>query len=193
MARSQEMIEKGGNTMERIESPKKYKWLRFFDDDSSQIPISDDLLGGKGAGLARLVEIAKKEPKLNVRIPPGFTLTTETFGKYEFDSEIVEQEIIEETDQAIEELGEKTDRKFGSKTNPLLVSCRSGAMYSMPGMMRTFLNIGINDETLPQTEAIYGPVAALSAYARLIEGHGVGIRICMFWNINFCSCHTWKY
>jgi len=98
------------------------------------------LLGGKGANLAEMTRI-------NVPVPPGFTVTTEACNTYleageKFPSDMWEQEL-----EAIKSIEQQTGKGFGDANNPLLVSCRSGAKFSMPGMMDTVLNIGLNDET----------------------------------------------
>lgn len=99
------------------------------------------LLGGKGAGLADMA-------RLGVPVPPGFTVTTEACNAYlaageQFPPQMWEQELT-----AVATIEQLTGKKFGRATNPLLVSCRSGAKFSMPGMMDTILNIGLNDEVV---------------------------------------------
>ena len=97
------------------------------------------LLGGKGANLAEMVRIG-------LPVPPGFTITTEACNAYQatqqFPEGMWEQMLI-----CLQQVEKSTKKKFGSPRNPLLVSCRSGAKFSMPGMMDTVLNIGLNDET----------------------------------------------
>ena len=99
------------------------------------------LLGGKGANLAAMTE-------LGIPVPPGFTISTEVCGQViksdgEFSS-AAEKQVVE----AIERVGELTDTRFGDAQKPLLVSVRSGAAVSMPGMMDTVLNLGLNDTTV---------------------------------------------
>ena len=98
------------------------------------------LLGGKGANLAEMVRIG-------VPVPPGFTVTTEACNAYLKSESIFSDEIWDQEVQALRVVEKETGKKFGSADNPLLVSCRSGAKFSMPGMMDTVLNIGLNDET----------------------------------------------
>ena len=97
-----------------------------------------NLLGGKGANLAEMT-------KLGMPVPQGFTITTEACNKYYEDGEKINQEILDQVAKALEKTEKITGKKLGDETNPLLVSVRSGARASMPGMMDTILNLGIND------------------------------------------------
>ena len=97
------------------------------------------LLGGKGANLAEMTRIG-------VPVPPGFTITTEACIAYQ-DDRSFPANMWDQALAALKVVEEQTDKKFGDPANPLLVSCRSGAKMSMPGMMDTVLNIGLNDET----------------------------------------------
>ena len=99
------------------------------------------LLGGKGANLAEMT-------RLGVPVPPGFTLTTEACNAYLEAGAKFPQGMWEEELEALKAVEEATGKKFGDAKNPLLVSCRSGAKFSMPGMMDTVLNIGLNEETI---------------------------------------------
>ena len=100
------------------------------------------LLGGKGANLGDMT-------RLGVPVPPGFTVTTEACIDYlranTFPDDLWNQQLA-----AVRELEERTGKRFGDAGNPLLVSCRSGARFSMPGMMDTILNLGLNDEIAAQ-------------------------------------------
>src|SRR5918997_2119771 len=98
-----------------------------------------DLLGGKGAGLAEMARIG-------VPVPPGFTITTEVCRLY-LRSGDDPAGLAEEVGAALKRLEEATGKSFGQGPDPLLVSVRSGAKFSMPGMMDTILNLGLNDET----------------------------------------------
>jgi len=98
-----------------------------------------NLLGGKGANLAEMTTIG-------LPVPRGFTVTTEACNKYYEDGEVISEEVTREIFQKLEELENITGKKMGDLTNPLLVSVRSGARASMPGMMDTVLNLGLNDE-----------------------------------------------
>ena len=100
-----------------------------------------NLLGGKGAGLAEMAN-------LGLPVPPGFTLTTEVCTAYYAGGKSYPKGLTQQVDAALAEIGRITGRGFGDKTNPLLVSVRSGARASMPGMMDTVLNLGLNDETV---------------------------------------------
>ena len=124
------------------------------------------LLGGKGANLAEMTRIG-------VPVPPGFTVTTEACNAYlaagqKFPAGMWEQEL--EAMKAVEKL---TGKKFGDPENPLLVSCRSGAKFSMPGMMDTVLNIGLNDETAEGMVELTGDERFVyDAYRRLVHMFG---------------------
>jgi pyruvate,orthophosphate dikinase len=100
-----------------------------------------DLLGGKGAGLAEMAN-------LGLPVPPGFTITTEVCTAYYVGDKTYPKHLERQVDAALAEIGRITGRTFGDKTNPLLVSVRSGARASMPGMMDTVLNLGLNDVTV---------------------------------------------
>ena len=98
-----------------------------------------NLLGGKGANLAEMMSIG-------LPVPRGFTVTTEACNKYYDDGQVISEEIKKEIFSELEKLEELTGKKMGDLTNPLLVSVRSGARASMPGMMDTVLNLGLTDE-----------------------------------------------
>ena len=117
-------------------SNKKYVYL--FTEAHG---LGKELLGGKGAGLAEMTSIG-------ILIPQGFTITTEACVKYYDDGERISDEVIDQIKTKLAELEKETGKKLGGKENPLLVSVRSGARVSMPGMMDTILNLGLNDETV---------------------------------------------
>ena len=100
-----------------------------------------NLLGGKGANLAEMTNIG-------LPVPQGFTITTEACTKYYEDGKVINSEIENEIYEYITKLEDITGKKFGDLENPLLVSVRSGARASMPGMMDTILNLGLNDEAV---------------------------------------------
>ena len=100
-----------------------------------------ELLGGKGANLAEMTV-------LGMPVPQGFTVTTEACTRYYEDNKTIAPEIVEEIFQNLAALEELSGKKFGDPQNPLLVSVRSGARASMPGMMDTILNLGLNDEAV---------------------------------------------
>ena len=112
------------------------KYVYLFQEGNKDMR---ELLGGKGANLAEMTNIG-------LPVPSGFTVTTEACNKYYNDGNILSNEVIDQIKEALSKLEEISGKKFGDKTNPLLVSVRSGARVSMPGMMDTLLNLGINDE-----------------------------------------------
>jgi pyruvate, orthophosphate dikinase len=131
-----------------------------------------DVLGGKGAGLAEM-------SKAGVPVPPGFTISTEVCNLFFENGNRVPEEVDEEIHRALEKLENQMGKKLGSGDDPLLVSVRSGAKFSMPGMMNTILNLGLNDES---TEALAkrtgNPRFAYDCYRRFIQMFGeVALRI----------------
>ncbi|MFC1681278.1 pyruvate, phosphate dikinase [Pseudomonadota bacterium] len=150
---------------------KNKVWVYLFKDLEKVYEIAKPtdweqvraLLGGKGANLARMTS-------LDVPVPAGFTVTTEACNAYmeyerNFPPNMWEQEV-----EAIQALEDITGRKFGDSKNPLLVSCRSGGKFSMPGMMDTVLNIGLNDETARGMVEFTGdPRFVYDSYRRLIQ------------------------
>src|SRR4051794_1734745 len=100
-----------------------------------------ELLGGKGANLAEMAS-------LGLPVPPGFTITTEVCSWYYNNDHAYPTDLKQEVETALGAIADKTGRIFGDKSEPLLVSVRSGARASMPGMMDTVLNLGLNDETV---------------------------------------------
>ncbi len=103
--------------------------------------LGKELLGGKGAGLAEMRHIG-------VSIPEGFTITTEACALYYENGKDLPESLIDDIYKAIANVEKKTGKKFGGDKKPLLVSVRSGARVSMPGMMDTILNLGLNDKTV---------------------------------------------
>ncbi|HUO46731.1 MAG TPA: pyruvate, phosphate dikinase [Acidimicrobiia bacterium] len=135
--------------------------IDFADGDASM----RDLLGGKGAGLAEMV-------RLGLRVPPGFTITTDACRAV-MSSGTVPETLWEEVDQAISRLEVSAGRSFGSGATPLLVSVRSGAKFSMPGMMDSVLNLGINDEVVESLATWSGDRHfAWDAYRRFVQMYG---------------------
>ncbi len=121
------------------------------------------LLGGKGAGLAEMTE-------LGLPVPPGFTITTQACNRYYANDCIIEDAVIEQTMEALHKLEAQIGKTFGDAKNPLLVSVRSGAAVSMPGMMDTILNLGLNDETCKSLgEATNNARFANDSYRRFIQ------------------------
>ena len=122
-----------------------------------------NLLGGKGANLAEMTSIG-------LPVPRGFTVTTEACTRYYEDNETIAEEIEQEILTKLDELQETTGKRFGDYNNPLLVSVRSGARASMPGMMDTVLNLGLNDEVARGfAEATQNPRFVYDSYRRFIQ------------------------
>ncbi|MCT4594578.1 MAG: pyruvate, phosphate dikinase [Anaeromicrobium sp.] len=122
-----------------------------------------NLLGGKGANLAEM-------RKIGLPVPHGFTVTTETCNKYYEDGKKIEDNIVAEILEHVVKIEEETGKILGSKENPLLVSVRSGAAISMPGMMDTILNLGLNDETVKVLfEKTNNKSFAYDCYKRFIQ------------------------
>jgi pyruvate,orthophosphate dikinase len=129
-------------------STSKRKWVYLFDEvNEAETYVGGDwnavrgLLGGKGANLAEMA-------RLGIPVPPGFTVTTEACNAYLAAGENFPEGMWEQELEALGKIEAATGKKFGDRQNPLLVSCRSGAKFSMPGMMDTVLNIGLNDDTV---------------------------------------------
>ena len=122
-----------------------------------------NLLGGKGANLAEMAS-------LGLPVPPGFTITTEVCTYFYAHGKTYPPELEAEVDAAMESVGRQTDRKFGDASNPLLVSVRSGARASMPGMMDTVLNLGLNDQSVATLAKTSGDERfAYDSYRRFIQ------------------------
>lgn len=122
-----------------------------------------ELLGGKGANLAEMIN-------LGMPVPYGFTVTTAACNKYYDDGGKIAPEIVEEVMKHLQDLEKESDKKFGDARNPLLVSVRSGARASMPGMMDTILNLGLNDEVVEGLAALTeNPRFAYDSYRRFIQ------------------------
>ena len=122
-----------------------------------------NLLGGKGANLAEM-------KGLGLPVPDGFTVTTEACNKYYEDHEVISKEVIDQIMAKLSKLEETSGKKMGDLNNPLLVSVRSGARASMPGMMDTVLNLGLNDEVAKNfSEKINNPRFVYDSYRRFIQ------------------------
>ena len=125
-----------------------------------------DTLGGKGAGLAEM-------SRAGVPVPPGFTISTDVCKVYYENNNQLTAEIKEQSAKCLALLEQRMGQKLGDVKNPLLVSVRSGAKFSMPGMMDTILNLGLNDETVKAHEARSGnPRFAYDCYRRFIQMFG---------------------
>lgn len=149
------------------------KWVYTFQDvEAAEKHVGGvwekvrGLLGGKGANLAEMTRIG-------IPVPPGFTVTTEACNAYIDGGEKFPEDMWDQELAAMKETEELTGKKFGDAKNPLLVSCRSGAVKSMPGMMDTVLNIGLNDETAKGMVALTGDERFVyDAYRRLVQMFG---------------------
>src|ERR671923_1612035 len=141
---------------------KKFVYL-FADSKAEGNGKMKDLLGGKGAGLAEMTNAG-------LPVPPGFTITTEACTAYYGAGEKFPDGMWEEALAALERIEESTGKKFGGVENPLLVSVRSGAKFSMPGMMDTVLNLGLNEETRAALARLTGNERfTYDAYRRFIQ------------------------
>ena len=139
---------------------KHGKWVYMFTEGNADMR---NLLGGKGANLAEMTNIG-------LPVPQGFTITTEACTQYYEDGRKINDEIMDQIMEAIEKMEGITGKKFGDKENPLLVSVRSGARASMPGMMDTILNLGLNEEVVEVLSAKSGnPRWAWDCYRRFIQ------------------------
>ena len=139
---------------------EKKKYVYLFNEGNGSMK---NLLGGKGANLSEMI-------LLGIPVPQGFTVTTEACNKYYEDGKVISEEVIEEIHQKITELEKITGKEFGSLTKPLLVSVRSGARVSMPGMMDTVLNLGLNDKSVVAMADLTGnPRFAYDSYRRFIQ------------------------
>ena len=149
-----------------------HKWVYLFNEvKDAEAYVGGDwedvrgLLGGKGANLADMARIG-------VPVPPGFTVTTEACNYYSANGEFPEG-LWDQMMSALAEVEKQAGKKFGDPTNPLLVSCRSGAKFSMPGMMDTVLNIGLNDETAAGMVELTGNERFVyDSYRRLVQMFG---------------------
>ena len=136
------------------------KWVYMFKEGDATMR---NLLGGKGANLAEMTN-------LGLPVPQGFTITTEACTQYYEDGRKINDEIMGQIMEAIDKMEGITGKKFGDKENPLLVSVRSGARASMPGMMDTILNLGLNEEVVETlAQASGNPRWAWDCYRRFIQ------------------------
>src|SRR5262245_48335036 len=139
---------------------QKTKWVYLYQEGNAQMR---DLLGGKGAGLAEM-------RNAGLPVPPGFTITTAACIAYYDAGKQFPPGMWDQTLEGLRQVEGETGRKLGDPTNPLLVSGRSGAKFSMPGMMDTVLNLGLNSSTLDGLIAGTGnPRFAYDAFRRFIQ------------------------
>jgi len=143
--------------------PTNGRFVYDFDEPSEG---GRELLGGKGVGLAEMTQ-------LGVPVPAGFTVTTDACRAYVLNGKEVPEGLEPEIERHLSALEEKTGKRFGDASDPLLVSVRSGAAVSMPGMMDTILNLGLNDESVEGLARSTGnPRFAFDSYRRLIQMYG---------------------
>src|SRR5437899_8713179 len=143
--------------------PRTHKWVYQFSEGSAKMR---DLLGGKGAGAAEMA-------RAGMPVPPGFTITTEACREYYKLHEQFPEGLWEQVAAARERVEEQTGKRLGDPANPLLVSVRSGAKFSMPGMMDTVLNLGLNSRTLEAIRELTGDERfALDACRRFVQMFG---------------------
>jgi pyruvate,orthophosphate dikinase len=143
------------------------KWVYLFEEGNKDMR---DLLGGKGAGVAEMT-------RAGLPVPPGFTITTEACNEYFSAGKQLPDGMWDQTLEALKTIESKTGKTFGDAGNPLLVSVRSGAKFSMPGMMDTVLNIGLNASTLPGIAALTNNERfGWDAYRRLIQMFGKTVK-----------------
>ncbi len=139
------------------------KWVYLFSEGNASMR---DLLGGKGAGVAEMT-------RSGVPVPPGFTITTEACNSFYDNGKQFPAGMWEQVLEALKDVEAKTGKKFGDPSNPLLVSVRSGAKFSMPGMMDTVLNLGLNPQTLEGLAKLTSnPRFAADAYRRFVQLFG---------------------
>ena len=143
------------------------KWVYLFEEGNKDMR---DLLGGKGAGVAEMT-------RAGLPVPAGFTITTEACNEYFRAGKQFPDGLWDQALEALKQIEAKTGKTFGNASNPLLVSVRSGAKFSMPGMMDTVLNIGLNPDTLVGMTHLTGNVRfAWDAYRRLVQMFGKTVK-----------------
>ena len=139
------------------------KWVYLFSEGNAKMR---DLLGGKGAGVAEMT-------RAGIPVPPGFTITTEACIAYYREGQKFPEGMWDQVLQSLRELERQTGKKFGDPNNPLLVSVRSGAKFSMPGMMDTVLNLGLNEQAVEGLAKLTNNERfAYDAYRRFIQMFG---------------------
>ena len=136
--------------------------FRFDDKSSKSFLNKKNILGGKGANLAEM-------GKMGLPVPPGFTISTTVCDLFYKNGKKIPKKVFKDIEKEIKFLEKKTNKKFGDLSNPLLLSVRSGARVSMPGMMDTILNLGLNDKTVNAlSKKTSNPRFALDSYRRFI-------------------------
>src|SRR5882724_3909930 len=136
------VVKKATVSKPAVETVKSGKWVYTFGDGKAEGKAGlRDLLGGKGANLAEMAN-------LGLPVPPGFTIPTSVCTYFYAHEKSYPKELKTQVEKALEHVGKLTGKAFGDSRNPLLVSVRSGGRASMPGMMDTVLNLGLNDKTV---------------------------------------------
>src|SRR5687767_10774276 len=160
-------IERATKAVGSARSAKNVKRVYFFGNGKAEGGADmKDLLGGKGANLADMT-------KVPLPVPPGFTITTETCGEYNDAGQKLPRGLMEEVRTNVAKVEKATGKRFGDPKNPLLVAARSGAKFSMPGMMDTVLNIGLSDAAVEGLAKLSNnPRFAYDSYRRLINMFG---------------------
>jgi len=169
------------------------KWVYYFAAGASEGSAGmTNLLGGKGANLAEMAS-------LGLPVPPGFTITTEVCGLYYSNGKRLPDGLDREVEEALFRIGKETGAEFGNEDNPLLVAVRSGSRASMPGMMDTILNLGLNDRTVLGLARHSGDDRfAYDSYRRFIQMYGdvvLGVDHAVFEDIldNFKNLNGFSY
>ena len=158
--RSRSASGRGAAPRKAAARPRAHKWVYRFDAGSAAMR---DLLGGKGAGVAEMT-------RAGLPVPPGFTITTEACNAFYAGGAKFPEGLWEQVQKSLKVVEKTTGKGFGDPRNPLLVSVRSGAKFSMPGMMDTVLNLGLNAKTLEGLAALTKDRRfALDAYRRFIQ------------------------
>ena len=145
---------------------KSKKFVYAFGKTTDGNTTMRELLGGKGANLAEMASIG-------LPVPPGFTISTEVCTYYYDHEQRYPQTLRQSVADSVKNVEKQLNKKFGGRKNPLLVSVRSGARASMPGMMDTILNLGLNDETVEGlSDVSKNPKFAWDCYRRFIQMYG---------------------
>jgi pyruvate,orthophosphate dikinase len=158
------ILEATETTEANDESPEaQHKWVYLFEEGNGD---NKSLFGGKGAGLCEMT-------RAGLPVPPGLIVTTEACNAFYDNNKQFPAGMWEQVVESLAEIEKKVGKKFGGSTNPLLVSVRSGAAFSMPGMMDTVLNLGLNEETVQGLAEQTGDLRfALDAYRRFASLFG---------------------
>ena len=152
--------------------------FRFNNQVSQGVSQNKEILGGKGANLAQMA-------KLKLPVPPGFTISTKVCDYFYKNNKKVPKKLVGLANKEIKLIEKITKKNFGNSLNPLLVSVRSGSRISMPGMMDTILNLGLNDKTVQALgKKTSNPRFAKDSYRRFIQMYGnvvMGVEGCLLY------------